>query len=233
MKTVAAVRHVDFEDLGSLAGILDERGFSVTYHDAGVSDPGDPHLREASLLIVLGGPMSANDYPAYPFLKSEVEAIKFRLQAGLPTLGICLGAQLIAKALGARVYPAVQPEIGWSKISLSRAGHSSPLRLFQHVPVFHWHNETFDLPEDAIGLASTRACPHQAFALARRALALQFHPEITELDLERWFTGYAGELATNPLPVQTLRDESAIYCDNLELHTKLWFGAWLEHVGLG
>lgn len=225
MKTVTAIRHVAFEDLGTIAPALEERGFKITYHDAGVSDPGDPSLREAMLLIVLGGPMSVND--SHPYLKTEIEAIQFRLEAARPTLGICLGAQLIAKALGARVYPAPRPEIGWSTISLSRAGNSSPLRTFQNIPVFHWHNEIFDLPPGGIGLASTRTCPNQAFAIARRALGLQFHPEVTAPGLEEWSANNSAELSAPALHAETKTN-----CENLALHTGIWLSAWLEHVGL-
>jgi GMP synthase-like glutamine amidotransferase len=131
------------------------------------------------LLVCLGGPIGAYEEAAYPFLRDELALIERRLAAARPTLGICLGAQLMARALGARIYPAPAKEIGWGEVRLSEAGQKGPLRHFAGVPVLHWHGDTFDLPKGAELLASTVLCANQAFAFGRYALAFQFHPETT------------------------------------------------------
>jgi GMP synthase (glutamine-hydrolysing) len=113
-------------------------------------------------------------------------------------LGICLGAQLIARALGAKVYPGPAKEIGWSALRLTDAGRQGPLAALADVPVLHWHGDTFDLPGGAARLASTDLCANQAFAVGRQVLAFQFHPEATEVGFERWLIGHACEIAGTP-----------------------------------
>jgi len=230
MKTAIAIRHVAFEDLGSLLPVLQDHGFSVAYHDAGVDDPGDPALRNADLLIALGGPISSNDVADYPFLAGEIDAIKSRLTAKRPTLGICLGAQLMARALGAQVRPMPSVEIGWAAVTLSEAGENSPLRQLRNIPVLHWHGETFDLPEGATLLASTAACRHQAFAIGRHALGLQFHPEITRARMEQWLIGYPGELRAAEINATELRDETARWSEGVAKGARDLFSEWLKGI---
>ena len=120
--------------------------------------------------------------------------IEKRIAAGLPTLGICLGAQLIARALGARVYPSGHTEIGWTPLALTDAGRASPVRHLDgaHTSMLHWHGDTFDLPDNATRLASTPACENQAFAWGNHVLGLQCHPEIRTDRFEPWLIGNAG-----------------------------------------
>jgi GMP synthase (glutamine-hydrolysing) len=142
-------------------------------------------------------------------LKDEIALIASRLAAGRPVLGICLGAQLMARALGARVYPGRAKEIGWKALTLTAAGEKllAPLKA---MPVLHWHGDTFDLPQGAVNLASTDVCGHQAFACGRHALAFQFHPEAREPGFERWLIGHAGEIAaTQDVTVPQLRADTA------------------------
>ena len=129
MKTVVALRHVAFEDLGTLDPLLRQQGASVRYLEAGCDALDQLEALGPDLLIVLGGPIGANDEALYPFLRQELALLERRLAAGRPTLGICLGAQLMARALGARVYPAAGKEIGWSPLALTEAGRRSPLRF--------------------------------------------------------------------------------------------------------
>ena len=204
MKTALAIRHVLFEDLGVFEPVLKDAGYRVRYCDMGVDDAaasGDPDL-----LIVLGGPIGAYEEALYPFLSCEIALLAERLKAARPTLGICLGAQLMARALGARVYPGRAKEIGWSALTLSPMGRASPLRHFEGHEVLHWHGDTFDLPKGAVHLAATPDCDHQAFALGAHGLAFQFHPEAMEAGFERWLIGHACEIAaTQGVSVPALR----------------------------
>ena len=164
--SVAVIRHVAFKDLGVLAELFDARGWGVSYIEAPVADWGAVDLLAPDLLVVLGGPIGAHEDDLYPFLKHEVAGLQQRLAADKPTLGICLGAQLIAGALGARVYPNREKEIGWSPLILSAAGYKSPVRHVgpEETFMFHWHGDTFDLPKDATLLAGTGVCFHQCFS---------------------------------------------------------------------
>ncbi len=156
---VLAIRHVHFEDLGNLELVLGERGRPVRYLDVGFARIEAPDPVAPTLMVVLGGPINACDDERYPTLVPLVSMIEKRIAAGLPTLGICLGAQLIARVLGARVYPGAQAEIGWSPLTLTDAGRASPVRHLDgaQTSMLHWHGDTFDLPAGATLLASTPA----------------------------------------------------------------------------
>ena len=197
-KTVIAIRHVHFEDLGAFDDVLHRHGYAVRYCDACIDDIGGVDPLAPDLTVVLGGPIGAYQELTYPFLGQELALLERRLTAARPTLGICLGAQLMARALGARVYPAPEKELGWGAVQLTEAGRSGPFRHFAEAPVLHWHGDTFDLPNGAELLASTEICPNQAFSFGRHALACQFHPEITASGFERWLVGHAVELAAVP-----------------------------------
>src|ERR1700674_4054522 len=164
MKLAAAIRHVHFEDLGAFEATLSEHGYETRYYDAGVADLHSPHLHSCDLLIVLGAPFGAYEEDKYPILTDEIALIERRLAAELPALGICLGAQLFARALGSRVYPGPAKEVGWSPIALTEAGKQGPTRHLGAGPVLHWHGDTFDLPAGTELLASTAICRNQAFA---------------------------------------------------------------------
>src|SRR3984957_4372929 len=143
MPAAIALRHVPFEDLDAFAAPLTARGYSLAYREAPVDDLAAPDLLTAELLIVLGGPIGAYEEDSYPFLTAEIKMIERRLAAGRPVLGICLGAQLIARALGARVYPGSGKELGWAPIALSEAGQRSALaKIGDRTAVLHWHVET-------------------------------------------------------------------------------------------
>jgi GMP synthase (glutamine-hydrolysing) len=183
-------------------------------------------------MVVLGGPIGAYDDNRYPTLSPLLSMIEKRVAAGLPTLGICLGAQLIARALGARVYPSPsgQAEIGWSPLTLTDAGRASPLRHLDgaQTSMLHWHGDTFDLPAGATLLASTPACRHQAFAWGKHVLGLQCHPEIRTDRFEPWLIGHASELATHGIDPRQLRADTARLGPALELAAWRTFDEWLS-----
>ncbi|MGH6980904.1 MAG: glutamine amidotransferase [Stellaceae bacterium] len=226
MPSAVAFRHVPFEDLGLLGALLEGRGWRVSYRDAAVDSLADV---AADLLIVLGGPIGAYEDAAYPWLADELLAIERRLAAGLPILGICLGSQLIARALGARVYPGHAKEIGWSPLVLTDAGRRSCLAAIGEAPVLHWHGDTFDLPDGAVLLASTALYRNQAFVLGRHALALQCHLEATTPGLERWYIGHAAEIASVAgVDVASLRAQAQRHAPVLAPLAERCFGAWLD-----
>ncbi len=228
MSTAIALRHIAFEDLGTLMPALAARRYDVRYLDAGVDDVRD--IETCDLAVILGGPIGAYEEDRYPFLRDEMRVIEARLAAGLPTLGICLGAQLMARALGARVYPGAQKEIGWSPLRLSAAGARSSLGALGNpsLPVLHWHGDTFDLPAEAELLASTEITPNQAFAYGRHALALQFHIEAEPAKIERWLIGHTMELTAAGIDVAALRRDTARHGPPLRSLTAKVLDEWLN-----
>lgn len=173
------LQHVEYEDLGALAPLLVARGATLTRTlvPAGgrLPAPGD-----FDFLVVLGGPMSVNDDAALPWLAPEKALIGQAIAAGTPVLGICLGAQLMARALGAAVGPSPEREVGWWPVEAVAPPAAPPWPVFAfpaRVTALHWHGESFALPAGAVHLARSAGCPHQAMQVGPRAIGLQFHPE--------------------------------------------------------
>jgi GMP synthase-like glutamine amidotransferase len=176
-KEVTIFQHVPFEDLGSIRPWLEERQVKINYTRFFAADP-MPDTRDVGFLIVLGGPMSVNDENNYPWLVTEKQFIRDAVSGNIPVLGICLGAQLLAVALGGRVYKNRHKEIGWYPV-YSTTQTDSAFRFPREFPAFHWHGETFDLPPLAVQLARSNACRQQAFQIKKNVLGLQFHLETT------------------------------------------------------
>lgn len=169
------VQHVPFEGPGRIAEWMEDRGHTVStvhlYNGEPLPDP-----ESVDWAVLMGGPMSVNDTEKYPWLADEIVWLRGLIEARRRVLGICLGAQLIARALGSRVYPAIEKEIGWYPVSVHGA---VPVALPETLEVLHWHGETFDLPPGAQRWASSPCCPNQAFGYNRRVMGLQFHLEAT------------------------------------------------------
>lgn len=231
-KTVIAIRHVPFEDLGSFEGVLAQRDYRIQYVEAGMDDVRLALRLHPDVLVILGGPIGAYEDDMYPFLRDEFELVEQWLKIDAPLLGICLGSQIMARALGARVYPGNRKEIGWAPIRLTEEGSRTCLRhLGSETRVLHWHGDTFDRPHGAVRLASTALYENQAFSYGKRALALQFHPEVTPTGLERWFIGHACELATTKtVSVKQLREETSIWGPRLHTQGVLCFEQWLQEI---
>ncbi len=230
MTTCLALRHLAFEDAGLLGDLLAARGVDVSYLDAGI-DPLDARaLNEAGLVVVLGGPIGVYEADEYPFLAGEIAMLRARLAARRPTLGICLGAQLMAAALGARVAPGPAKEIGYAPLEFTDAGRRSVLAPLAGVDVLHWHGDNLDLPDGAERLAFTRACPVQAFAVGAHALGLQFHIETEPAQLERWLIGHAVELARAGLAPSMLRAQAARSGAATAAAGRRVLGDWLAQV---
>jgi GMP synthase (glutamine-hydrolysing) len=207
-KTLLAIRHVAFESLGAFEEPLTEAGYAIDYCDIGVDDL---PTSQPDMLVVLGGPIGVYENDIYPFLNDEIRLIATCLAVHKPVLGLCLGAQLMARALGARVYPGHAKEIGWKPLILTAEGESL-LAPLKDNPVLHWHGDTFDMPAGAINLARTEICDHQAISIGRHALAFQCHPEVDGEGFERWLIGHSCEIAGTPdLTVPELRADTARY----------------------
>ena len=233
MKRVLAIRHVAFEDLGSMAASLEARGYDATYLDAGVADL-SLLIMPDDLLIVLGGPIGAYEDNRYPFLADELRLIERALKQQIPVLGICLGAQLLARALGSRVYPGAAREIGIGAIELTPEGHASCLKhLAPSCRVFHWHGDTFDLPAGAIRLASTAITPNQAFSHGKNVMALQFHVEAEARQIERWLIGHTCELGIAGIDVAALRDDLCKQLPDVERNGRAVIAEWLDAIPRG
>ncbi len=228
MPDCIAIRHVAFEDLGLLAPLLAERGVSVRYREAGVDAIDAAELVTPDLVVVLGGPISVYEEDRYPFLNAELDAIGARLEAGKPTLGICLGAQLMAKALGASVAPGPEKEIGWAPLALTEAGRAFGLGAFDVTPVLHWHGDNFELPANAVRLAGTAACPNQAFSIGHKVLGLQFHIEVDPTRIEQWLIGHTIELAKAGIDPRDLRRQAETIGRTTAEKGRAALSAWLE-----
>ena len=217
--SLLVLRHEVFEHLGHFAAPLRSRAVPFSYHD-----PGEPlSLEGHSALVILGGPMSAND--PLPWLRQELGLIEQALKAGVPLLGVCLGAQLIAKALGARVYRNQQLEIGWAPVYFTEAGQKDLVFNGLESPstFFHWHGETFDLPAGAQWLAWSDKCKHQAFRFGSNVYGLQFHPEVTAEMASDW----CGQ-PVNCGDVATLEEPVDPCAQNQEPVSRLILDRWLS-----
>lgn len=228
LKTAIALRHVHFEDLGTFLPVIEAAGYRVQYYDVGVDPLWTLDPVRTDLVIALGGPIGVYDTKAYPVLLDELDLLRTRLAARRPTLGLCLGAQAMAAALGAKVGATGVKEIGFSPLVLTAEGLAGPLRHLADVPVLHWHGDMFDLPADALLLAAAPLCRNQAFALGANVLGLQFHPEADlARGFERWLIGHAVELASAGFDPAALRMAAARHGDALHAAGQAMLSDWL------
>ncbi len=211
MPRCVTLSHLAFEDLGAFAGPLAAAGYRIETLEPGIDPLTDHDPLAADLVVVLGGPIGVYQTETYPWLTAEIAWLARRIAADRPIFGICLGAQLIAAAAGARVYPGdAGKEIGFAPITLTAAGRASCLAPFAAAPTtLHWHGDSFDLPPGATHLAATERYPNQAFALGSRIIGCQFHPEAGGPGFERWLIGHAAELSQAGVEILALRRAAA------------------------
>ncbi len=178
MKTALLIRHVPYEGVAGYRDPIEAAGYRVERVDVCDPDFSAHDLVAPDLVIMMGGPMGIYEQDQHPWIACQMRRLARRLDADRPTLGVCFGAQMIAAALGARVYPGNAKEVGFHPVSVH--DDDSPLRHVEGVPLLHWHGDTFDLPQGVDLLASSHIYAHQAFRRGRTVLALQFHGEMGE-----------------------------------------------------
>lgn len=180
MKTALIIRHVPYEGVAGYRAPIEAAGFEIDRIDVGDPAFASLDLSAPDLLIMMGGPMGVYEQDQYSWIGCQLRRLRQRLSAQRPTLGVCFGAQMMAAALGARVYPGPLKEVGFYPVYLHDHARTSPLRHIEDIPILHWHGDTFDLPDDVELLASSDAYAHQAFRRGPNILALQFHAEMGE-----------------------------------------------------
>lgn len=236
-KRLLVFQHVPHEILGTLHPMLKNAGFRIRYVNFGRPDQTIPTLRNYDGLVVLGGPMNVDQTDEYPYLAPEVEAIEEFVRMDVPVLGICLGSQLIAKALGACVRKNPRKEIGWYDLSTTAEGKKDPL-LGGFGPVekvFQWHGDTFDVPSGAARLAESPLCANQAFRYGDKVYGFQFHLEVDEPMIERWLVAPVNrkeieELGDEVSP-DVIRSQTPGYMKGLTKLSERTFGGFIELFG--
>jgi GMP synthase-like glutamine amidotransferase len=189
IKTAVVLQHAPGEGPERIGALCAERGIGLDIRHLYRGDPVPTDLGAAEMLVVMGGPMGVGDVddPRYPYLSREIACMAALAARDRPVLGVCLGAQLLAAAAGARVYPNGRREVGWAPVDFIGAGGEAALRgIGAREVLFHWHGDTFDLPRGAVHLASTEVCRHQAFRLGARLFGLQFHCELGAATIASW-----------------------------------------------
>jgi GMP synthase (glutamine-hydrolysing) len=236
MAKLLVCQHVPYEILGTLNPLLKSAGFRLRYVNFGRHPDAQPSLEGYHGLVILGGPMCVDQTERYPHLNTEIRLIEQAMQKELPVLGICLGAQLIAKTLGARVYANEEKEIGWYDVSPTEAARADPLvaHFGPTEKIFQWHGDTFDIPQGAVHLASSPLCANQAFCYGPNVYALQFHLEVDEPMIERWFTvpGHVKEIESDgKIDPQKVREETPHHIHRLKELSDKVFGDFVKLFG--
>jgi len=228
-RSALIIRHVPYEGVAGFRAPIEEAGYDVDRID--VTDPafGGLDLTEPDLLIMMGGPMGVYERDAHPWISCQLRRLALRIHARRPTLGVCFGSQMIAAAMGARVYAGPAKEIGFAPLTLRDT--PGPLRHLAGVPVLHWHGDTFTLPENAELLASTALYPHQAFRIGSNVLALQFHAEMGhDPRFEAWIEQGRDMLAEAGTDESALRDQHGQHGPGAVAAGQAMIAEWLSQL---
>ncbi len=229
---ILVFQHVPYEPLGTLDPLLKQAGFRIRYVNFGRNPGEHPSLDGYAALIILGGPMNADNTIEFPHLTTEVALIKEALQRDMSILGICLGAQLLAKALGGNVLADAGREIGWHSVDVTDAGQNDPvLSTFgKRKEVFQWHDDVIELPAGTDHLARSENCPVQAFRHGEHAYGFQFHLEVDAALIERWLNvpQHQSELADGRVDPEQIRGRIDASIEPLISLSNSTFGRWVE-----
>lgn len=232
MKTALVIRHVPYEGIAGFRAPVEEAGFVIDRVDVTDPDFSSIDFDEPDLVVMMGGPMGVYETEQHPWLSCEVTRLARRILLDRPTLGVCLGSQIIAAAMGSRVYSGGVKEVGFSPVTISDHGLASPLRHIQDVPVLHWHGDTFELPEGVELLASSDKYAHQAFRRGNNLLALQCHAEMGEDPrFEAWLQNEAY-IAEAGQSVPALRAEHDAHGSTAVAAGRRMIADWLDRLDL-
>jgi len=237
MRNLLVCQHVPYEPLGTLNPLLKREGYRIRYVNFGRHPDARPNIDGYNGLVVLGGPMNVDESDRYPHLELEADLIRAAIDRELPVLGICLGAQLIAKALGADVRRNHEKEIGWYPLCTTEQAKDDP--VFSHFEiteqVFQWHGDTFDIPEGAVHLAATDSCENQAFRYGDNVYGLQFHLECDEPMIDRWLQvpHHVAEISSTDgrIDPETIRRETPRHIGRLKTLSERVFGEFVRILG--
>lgn len=230
---ITVFRHTLNNSLGSLAQVLEARGSNYNYVDVATTDIAAFDPKAPDILIIMGGSPGVYQALDYPFLSDEMRVLEKRLAEDLPTLGICLGGQLMAQTLGGEVRLGEKGvERGWLELNVNDEGQNSAVRHLDcsKTKMLQWHQDTFSLPEGATLLASSSMYDNQIFSYGRNALAIQSHPEVTKDVLATWSVSAAGLVYNKDLDLKIFRQETDQNVDRLVSQTALFFNEWLDYV---
>jgi GMP synthase (glutamine-hydrolysing) len=230
MKMVYALQHVATEPMGGIADALTERGIDAQYVRPFAGEPVPKSMSDAAGLVVMGGPMGVYEQDAYPFLSDEIRLIESALEQEKPVLGVCLGSQLLASALGATVRKGAQKEIGWRAVTLTEAATRDELWQAVASPftAYHWHGDVFDLPHGAESLASSAQTVYQAYRYGRNVYGFLFHMEATPQIVTDMVEAFAGELCEESIDAREILAGIGDHLPRLAEIGGTVFGRWAE-----
>lgn len=238
MSKIIVFQHVAYEILGTLDPLLRNSGFRIKYVNFGRNPEANPNIDNYDGLIVLGGPMNVDETKDYPNLLTEIDIIKHAIETEKPVLGLCLGAQLLAKALGADVKGNKKPEVGWYDVKPTAAGEKDDLisNFDGTEKIFQWHGDTFDIPMGAVHLASSKLCRNQAFRYGKNAYGFQFHLEVDTRLIERWLRVPENkrylEATKGEITPETIREQTPAHINRLIELSNTVFGQFFDHFEL-
>ncbi len=234
-RKILVLQNASCENLGSLETAIKSQGMEYQYKNLDRGDKVPLSLKGYAGLVILGGPMSVYETEKYPFLIDEERIINEAINKNFPTIGICLGAQLIAKVKGAKVFAGNKKEIGWYPIFLTHSGLNDSLfaDFKTEITVFQWHGDTFDIPSGAIRLAGSELFPNQVFRIGEQIVGLQFHLEVTKEAIYKWMEEYKEELCDpqNGIDSNKIKRDTTEKIENLKKEAEKFYSNFFKLMG--